>query len=556
MTDPALASTMMHGELMLDAFIERAELLFPKVEVVCRRADRSLQRHGYAEIARRARSLAAGLQKAGLREGDRVATLMWNHHFHLEAYFGIPMAGGVYHTLNLRLAGDELSYIVNHAKDRFLLVDDLLLPLLAKIPGILAKDGGPIERVFVADVGGIQEIGAFSSFEELLKDGDAGFARPVPDERRAAGLCYTSGTTGKPKGVLYSHRSLVLHTLGTGLADAFGICQRDTVLPVVPMFHANCWGLAFTATMAGAKLVLPGPMLDPESLLELYEKERVTFSAGVPTIWLGILQALDKEPKRWSLTPDLRMVVGGAAAPESLIRGLDQHGLRVIHAWGMTETSPMGTIATVKSTLADASEDDRYRVRAKQGMPVPFVEIRARRSEDSGESTVVPWDGKAMGELEIRGPWVAAGYFENDEGADRWTPDGWFRTGDVVTIDPEGYVAIADRTKDLIKSGGEWISSVALENALMGHPAVKEAAVVAIPDEKWSERPAAAVVWKPDQAATKAELRAHLAPHFAKWALPDVFVVLDIIPRNSTGKLLKSALRDMLADPAKRTPLE
>jgi fatty-acyl-CoA synthase len=551
MTGPALASTMMDGELMLDAFVERAALLFPKVEVVCRRADKSLQRHGYAEIAHRARSLAAGLQKAGLREGDRVATLMWNHHFHLEAYFGIPMAGGVYHTLNLRLPGEELSYIVNHAKDRFLLVDDLLLPLLAKIPGILVKDGGPIERVFVADVGGVKELGAFSPFEDLVKDGDAGFVTPRPDERRAAGLCYTSGTTGKPKGVLYSHRSLVLHTLGTGLADAFGICQRDTVLPVVPMFHANAWGLAFTATMAGAKLVLPGPMLDPESLLDLYEKERVTFSAGVPTIWLGILQALDKEPKRWSLVPDLRMVVGGAAAPESLIRGLDKHGLRVIHAWGMTETSPMGSIATIKASLAGESEDVRYKVRAKQGMPVPFVEIRAR-----GDEGIIPWDGKAMGELEVRGPWVAASYYDNDEALDRWTADGWFRTGDVVTIDAEGYVTIADRTKDLIKSGGEWISSVALENALMGHPAIKEAAAFAIPDEKWSERPAAAIVWKPDQKATKADLLAFLAPHFAKWALPDVFVVMDIVPRNSTGKFLKTALRDMLADPAKRTPLE
>jgi len=550
MTGPALASTMMDGALMLDAFVERAALLFPNVEVVSRRADKSLERHGYREIGHRVRSLATGLARAGLREGDRVATLMWNHHFHLEAYFGVPMAGGVYHTLNLRLGVEDIAYIVRHARDRFLLVDDVLLPLLAKVPGILAKDGGPIERVFVADVAGIKEIGGFESLDELIGGGDAGFVRLPADERRAAGLCYTSGTTGKPKGVLYSHRSLVLHTLGTGLADAFGICQRDTVLPVVPMFHANAWGLAFTTTMCGAKLVLPGPMLDPESLLDLYEKERVTFSAGVPTIWLGILHALEREPKRWSLVPDLRMVVGGAAAPESLIRGLDAFGLRVIHAWGMTETSPMGTIATVKASLSEASEDDRYRLRAKQGMPVPFVEIRA--VSETGE---VPWDGKSLGELEVRGPWVAASYFENEEATDRWTADGWFRTGDVVHIDAEGYVVIADRTKDLIKSGGEWISSVALENALMGHPTVKEAAVVAIPDEKWGERPAAAVVWKGEVKATKAELLAHLAPHFAKWALPDVFVAIDAVPKNSTGKFLKSALRDLLADPTKRDPL-
>jgi fatty-acyl-CoA synthase len=530
-------SNMMDRPLMLDHLVERAAELFPTVEVVSQMADKSLRRHTYRDVHARVRSLAAGLRRAGLEEGDRVATLMWNHHAHLEAYFGVPMAGGVYHTLNLRLSPEELAFIVNHAKDRFLIVDDVLLPLLEKFAGDVN-----LEKVFVVSLGG-KGAGAHADYEDLIRGGSDDLERPPADENRAAGLCYTSGTTGHPKGVSYSHRALVLHSFASAMKDTLGIGQEDVVLPVVPQFHANAWGLPFTCTLVGCTQVFPGPHLDPESLLDLYDKERVTVSAGVPTIWFGIQQALEKQPDRWKLTPNMRMVVGGSAAPEAMIRRFDELGMRVIHAWGMTETTPLGSVSTLKATLADADDDTKYRLRAKQGVAVPFVEMRIM-----GDEGPVPRDGTSMGELEVRGPWVAASYFDTDEGKDKWTDDGWFRTGDVVTIDEHGYMHIADRTKDLIKSGGEWISSVALENALMAHPAVAEAAAIAIPDPKWGERPLAVVVFRDGQSATSEDLRRHLSGHFPKWALPDAFAVRDAIPRTSTGKFLKRALRDEYKD--------
>lgn len=535
---------MMHHDLMLDHLIERAEKIFPSVEIVSRRADKSLVRHDYATVGARARALAAGLQRAGLREGDRVATLMWNSHAHLELYFGAPMSGGVYHTLNLRLSPEELVFIVSHARDRFVVVDDVLLPLWRGVVKTAAAKGVtlPVEKVFVSSLTSEPTPEGFLPYESLVEGGDAGFVRPAPDEHRAAGLCYTSGTTGKPKGVLYSHRALVLHSFASSLVDMLALAQKDVIVPVVPMFHANAWGLPFTATMVGAKQVMPGPHLDAVSLLELYEQERVTISAGVPTIWMGILQALEKEPERWKLQKDLRMVVGGSAAPESMIRAFDRFSMRVVHAWGMTETTPLGSVAMPKASMASLDADALYKVRATQGLPAPFVEVRAR-----GDGGLVAWNGKALGELEVRGPWVAASYLDNDEAKDKWTDDGWFRTGDVVSIDAEGYIRIADRTKDLIKSGGEWISSVDLENALMGHGAVKEAAVIAIPDDKWGERPLAAIVLKDGKTVTEDELSAHLLAHgFAKWQLPDGYVFRDAIPRTSTGKFMKMTLRDEL----------
>jgi fatty-acyl-CoA synthase len=537
-----MEGTMMHQPLLVDALLERAGTLFPRVEVVSRMADRSLVRHDYARVLGRARRLASALTRAGLRSGDRVATLMWNHHAHLETYFGVPMAGGVYHTLNLRLAPDELAFIVGHARDRFLVVDDVLLPLFARF-----ADRVKLDRVFVVSLTG-RAPEQHEPYEALLETGDEGFRGPPREENDAAGLCYTSGTTGKPKGVLYSHRAIVLHSLAAGLVDSLAICQADVMLPVVPMFHANAWGLPFTGAMVGCKQVFPGPHLDPAGLLDLYVAEKVSVSAGVPTIWLGILQELEKSPQRWALPPGLRMVVGGSAAPESMIRAFDRHGLRVVHAWGMTETTPLGSVATLKAHLADAPEDERYRLRAKQGLPAPLVDIRA--VSDTGP---VPWDGCSMGELQVRGPWVAASYFDAPEAAGCWTEDGWFRTGDVVTIDAEGYVNIADRTKDLIKSGGEWISSVALENALMGHPAVREAAVIAIPDEKWGERPLAVIVFKEGKTVEDAALREHLSATFPKWALPDRFVARAEIPRTSTGKFLKSKLREELGQTPNRS---
>jgi fatty-acyl-CoA synthase len=530
-----MQGTMMNYPLTLTSVLERAGTLFASQEIVTRLPDKSLHRYTYADFYRRARALAEALQKAGLQKGDRVATLSWNTYAHLEAYFGIPAAGGVLHTLNLRLHPSDVAYIVEHAQDRFLIVDDVLLPLLAQCRAQIKP-----ERIFVVPLTGqpLPEGQGLQSYEDLLKTASGDWDYPALEENDASGMCYTSGTTGKPKGVIYTHRSTVLHSLTSALPDALNLSARDTLLPVVPMFHVMAWGLPFTGVMIGTKMVLPGPHLDPVSLLDLYEGEKVTKTAGVPTIWMGVLQALQKEPTRWKLK-DMEMVVGGSAAPESLIRAFDQFGLKVLHAWGMTETSPLGTASRLKPHLQNASPDEQYAYRATQGLPMPLVEVRA-----VGENGVVPWDGVSMGELEVRGPWVASSYYNLPAESDKWSADGWFRTGDVVTINPEGYVKITDRTKDLIKSGGEWISSLDLENALMGHPAVKEAAVIAIPHPKWAERPLAAVVLKEGQSATPEELRAYLEPKFAKWWLPDAIVFLPEIPRTSTGKFMKARLRE------------
>jgi fatty-acyl-CoA synthase len=474
------------------------------------------------------------LRGLGLEPGDRVATLMWNHYAHLEAYFGVPMAGGVLHTLNLRLAPDDIAYIANHAQDRFLIVDDVLLPLLAKF-----RDNAPFERVIVVSLGS-EPIAAGDLAYEAVLAGAEGPYTPLPvRETDAVAMCYTSGTTGRPKGVVYSHRALVLHSFAAALPDGPGIGHRGTVMPIVPMFHVNAWGIPFTASMVGAKLVLPGPYLDPVSLLDLMAGEGVTLAAGVPTIWLGVVQAYKNEPGRWPLAVGLTIVSGGAAAPESLWRDIEAMGARGFHGWGMTETSPIGSGTLVKrGSAAEAPGDPRYRLLLKQGLPLPFVEVRI--VNDAG---VAPWDGATSGELQLRGPWVAGAY-HGGEDADKWTADGWFATGDVATIDPEGYIELTDRAKDLIKSGGEWISSLALEGALMDHPSVKEAAVVAVPHPKWQERPLAAVVVRDGQRVTADELTAHLAPRFARWWLPDAYVFLDQIPRTSTGKFHKIVLRE------------
>ncbi len=534
-----MQGTMMDFPLSIPHILERAGKIFPKVEVVSRMPDKSLHRYTYADFYKRSKALAEALLKLGLQKGDRVGTLMWNHYAHLEAYFGVPISGGVLHTLNLRLHPSDIAYIINHGGDRFLIVDDVLLKLVLAIrehiPGV--------EEIIVVPLTGQPVPDGFMDYEQFLDTADGGFEYPEISENDAMGMCYTSGTTGRPKGVVYTHRSTVLHSLGIALPDALGLSMSDVFTPVVPMFHVNAWGLPYAAVMTGTKQVHPGPYLDAENLLDLYEHEQVTATAGVPTIWLGILQALEKEPDRWKLVPGMRMVVGGSAAPESMIRAFDKFNLRVIHAWGMTETSPLGTVSLLKPHLQQLDEDAQYAYRAKQGLPVPLVEIRAMT--DEGEA---PWDGKTMGELQVRGPWVAASYYNLPSETDKWTPDGWFRTGDVVTIDAEGYMKITDRTKDLIKSGGEWISSVDLENALMGHPAVAEAAVIAVPHPKWAERPLAAVVLKEGAKATADELREFLAPKFAKWWIPEAIVFVEEIPRTSSGKFLKAKLREQFKD--------
>ena len=528
--------TMMDFPLTLAHIFERAGRIFPDSEIVSRMPDKALHRYRYADFHQRAQALVTALRKLGVKRGDRVATLMWNHHVHLEAYFAIPCMGAVLHTLNLRLSPDDIAYIANHAGDRVLIVDDVLLPLYEKFRG-LAK----FEKVVVVPLTGAPVPKGYEDYEKLVERGRA-VKLPALKEDAPAGMCYTSGTTGRPKGVVYTHRALVLHTLASALPDVMGMSNHDTVTPVVPMFHVNAWGIPFTAVMVGAKLAFPGPHLDAESLLDLYQSEQVTLTAGVPTIWAGILQALDREPQRWKLSAGMRMVVGGAAAPESMIRAFDRHHLKVIHGWGMTETTPVAAVNYLKREIAGTGADEQYALRAKQGVPLPFVEARAMAGQ--GEA---PWDGKTMGELEVRGPWIAAGYHDLETESDKWSEDGWFRTGDVVTIDARGYIKITDRIKDLVKSGGEWISSMDLENALVGHPKVAEAAVIAVPDAKWGERPLAVVVLKPGQQATQDELRDFLAPKFAKFWLPDTYAFVSEIPRTSTGKMMKAKLREQFS---------
>ena len=518
--------------LTLTTPVERAEQLTPGRKVVSRRPDGSIHRTTLGDTAQRARRLATGLRNLGIGDGDPVATLMWNQSEHLELYFALPLMGSVLHTLNPRLSVDELTFIVSDAEDRAIVLDESLLEVFETF-----RSAQDFEHVIVVSRSGSVPDGTIE-YESLIADSEPA-AWPRLDERRAAAMCYTSGTTGRPKGVVYSHRALVLHSLMAALPDAHAISGRDTILPVVPMFHANAWGLPYIAAFTGAGQVLPGPKLDGESVLELLADEQVTVTAGVPTVWMAILQALEAEPDRWNLEKLRLLIVGGSAVPRSMFEGFDRHGLTVMQAWGMTETSPMGTICRLPPDLDEASEDERYEFRARQGLPSPFFEIRARG--DDGE--LIPWDDQAMGELEVRGPWVAGAYHRG-RGAEKFTEDGWFQTGDIVTIDSQGCIRIADRSKDLVKSGGEWISSVDLENNLMAHPAVAEAAVIAMPDEQWGERPLAVVVLRDGAEASPEELREHLSNHFAKWQLPDRFEFVDAIPRTATGKFKKTELRE------------
>jgi fatty-acyl-CoA synthase len=521
--------------LTLRPLLDRAERLFPSVRISTRTPDRSVRATDYATVVRRARTLAAALVDSGIQPGDRIGTLMWNQSTHLEAYLGVPASGAVLHTINLRLPPDHLAYVINHAQDRWLLVDDVLLPILAKV-----RDRIRVERVVVVPFSGQKVPEGFEDYEALLARHAPLAPLPERAERDAAVLCYTSGTTGRLKGVLYSHRSLVLHSFAESVG--LGLAQSDAVLVVVPMFHVNAWGLPFSLTMLGSRQVLPGPHLDPESLLDLMDQERTTLAVGVPSIWFGILEALEKAPGRWTLDPHLRMVIGGSAVPESMIRRFAQLGVRVIHGYGMTETAPVVSLSIPKDAMRDWDPERLFPLRARQGLPLPFVEVRLRT--DGGD---LPWDGKSVGELQVRGPWVARRYYEDPESRGKWTDDGWLRTGDVATIDPEGFVEVVDRLKDLVKSGGEWISSVALENALVGHPGVREAAVIAVPHLKWGERPVAFVVAREGATLSEGELRGVLEARYPKWWIPDEFRFVATLPKTSTGKISKLTLREELA---------
>ncbi len=527
-------------QLTVPYILERVGTFFPKGEIVSRMPDGSFHRYTYGDLYKRTRQLANALQRLGVKQGDRVATLCWNHYRHMELYLGIPSMGAVLHTLNLRLHPNDLTYIANHAEDSVIVVDRSLLPLMEQFKDTVKS----LKHIIVIPDDGPTPDG-YLDYEQLIAGESSDFTYPVINERDAAAMCYTSGTTGDPKGVVYSHRSTMLHTMAVGLADTMAVSQRDTILPVVPMFHVNAWGIPYGAAMVGTKLVFPGPNMQPETLLDEMAQEKVTLAAGVPTIWLGILALLDENPKKWDLSSVRTMIIGGSAAPAAMIDGFKKrHNLEVTHAWGMTETSPIGTVARLKRGMENLSDAEQLALRATQGFPVPLVELR--HVDDNQKR--LPWDGQAMGELEIRGPWVASSYYNNTEQAERFTPDGWFKTGDIVTINSEGYITITDRSKDVIKSGGEWISTVALENALMAHPAVLEAAVFAARHTRWDERPLAAIVFKQGQSATKDELRQSLEGHFIKFWMPDDFLVIDQIPKTSTGKFQKRVLRDEYGD--------
>ena len=531
---------MMDYQLTLTPMLERARRLFAKKEIVTK-AGPSLERYTYGQMAERVARLSNALAKLGVRRGDRVATFAWNNARHLELYFAVPCMGAVLHPVNLRLPGDQIVYIANHAEDQVLFVDPTLLPAVEKLAPHLKT-----VKHFVVMGDKVPEttLKPVYAYEELLRDAGPDYAWPRLDENDAAAMCYTSGTTGNPKGVAYSHRAIYLHAFGLAMADSFGMSERDIFLPVVPMFHVLAWGTPFVATMLGATQVYPGPHLQPRDLAELIQAEKVTLTAGVPTLWLGMLALLEKE--RYDLSSLRTMIVGGAAAPQSLIEAYEKkHNVPVIHAWGMTEMSPLGTISRLKSYQQGLSEAERFAIRAKQGTPAMGVELRA--VDEHGQE--IPWDGKAYGELQVRGPWIIREYY-NDERSPFSFMDGWFRTGDVVTIDPEGFIQIVDRTKDLVKSGGEWISTQELENAIMGHPKVAEAAVIAVAHPKWQERPLACVVPKPDykDALTKEELYEFLRPRFDKMYLPDDIIFIDAVPKTSVGKFDKKVLRAQYKD--------
>jgi fatty-acyl-CoA synthase len=525
--------------LSLTNLIRRAEQFSGDQKVAFRRPDGSIGHTTMGACIERSTRLATALSQRGIGDGDPVATLLWNQPEHLELYFAVPCMAAVLHTLNPRLHRDELSFIVNDAEDTAIVVDETLLPVFETF-----HDARAFSDVIVVRRTDAALPDGYLDYEQLVAGAEP-MQWPADDERRAAAMCYTSGTTGRPKGVVYSHRSMVLHSLVAALPDVKSVSRRDTLLPVVPMFHANAWGMIYTAALVGSALVLPGPKLDAVSVLDLLADERVTITAGVPTVWMAMLEALEAEPDRWDLSALDHLIVGGSAAPPSMMERFDRFGLTIIHAWGMTETSPLGSVSRPPAELDDASEQERLRYRARQGTASPFVEIRARK--DDGE--LVAWDDQEMGELEVRGPWVARAYHRG-QGTEKFTDDGWFVTGDVVTIDAGGNLKICDRSKDLVKSGGEWISSVDLENLLMSHPAVAEAAVIAIPDDRWGERPLAAVVLRDGASAEPDELREHLAGEYAKWQLPDRFEFVDEIPRTATGKFKKTVLREMFAGAA------
>jgi fatty-acyl-CoA synthase len=524
---------MQDAPLLISAILEHGRHVYPESRVVTYEGD-GHREASYAEVGERAVRLANALGALGVGDGDRVGTFMWNTQEHLEAYLAVPSMGAVLHTLNLRLFPDQLAYVATHAEDKVVIVDATLLPVLQQVAAQLPT----VEAYILVGEGDASVLGKpVHSYEELLKAAPTTSEWPVLDERSAAAMCYTSGTTGNPKGVVYSHRSTYLHSLAVCSGNVFGIGQADSILPVVPMFHANAWGLPYAAWLAGAAFVLPGRFLQAEPLAKMIQTYRPTIAGAVPTIWNDLLSYVDKHPTDLS---SLRLVpCGGSAVPLSLMKAFqERHGVRIIQAWGMTETSPLAAVAH-----PPLGAEDEWPWRGRTGRITFGVETRIM-----GEEGEQPWDGESVGEIQVRGPWITGSYYQ-DPDPDKFD-DGWLRTGDVATLDEHGFLQITDRSKDVIKSGGEWISSVELENALMGHPCVREAAVVAVPDDKWDERPLACVVVDEGSSVSPEQLRDYLGDKVAKWWLPERWAYIPEVPKTSVGKFDKKVLRKQYADGA------
>jgi 3-(methylthio)propionyl---CoA ligase len=538
---------MMDTPLLISDLIKHADRHHGDTEIVSKTVeDGSIHRYTYREAHRRARRLAAALKALGVGMTDRVATLAWNGYRHFEIYYASAGSGAVIHTINPRLFPEQISYIAGHAEDKVLFFDLNLAPLVEKLAPLLTSVKHFVLMTDRAHMPAQCTIPDVKCYEELVAAGDENYEWPSFDEKTAACLCYTSGTTGNPKGALYNHRSTILHAYAAALPDALNLSARDVILPVVPMFHVNAWGLPYSCALTGAKIVFPAHHLDGKSLHTLFETEGVTMSAGVPTVWLGLLNYLKEQKLKFSTLKGV--VIGGSAAPPAMIRTFQEdYGVQVLHAWGMTEMSPLGTVCTFKAKHAKASKDERYALQNKVGRVIYGVDTRIV-GEDGEE---LPRDGKAFGDLQVRGPWIVSGYFKG-EGGDPIRKDaqgnGWFPTGDVVTIDPDGYIQITDRSKDVIKSGGEWISSIDLENIAVAHPAIQEAAVIGIRHPKWDERPILVAVKKAGQEVDKAALLKFYEGKIAKWWMPEDVVFVPELPHTATGKLSKLQLRQQFKD--------
>jgi acyl-CoA synthetase (AMP-forming)/AMP-acid ligase II len=528
-----IQSLMMSMPLNIATLIQHADRHHGSVEIVSRRVEGDLHRTTYRELHRRARQLANALASLGIGPGDRVGTLAWNGYRHLELYFAVSGSGAVLHTINPRLHPEQIGWIARHAGDKVLFFDSCFGPLAQAV-----RRAAPQVRHFVAmtDRDRMADAGPEPAlcYEDLLEASTDAFEWPALDETTASSMCYTSGTTGDPKGVLYSHRSTVLHSLACALPDAFNLSSRDTVLPVVPMFHVNAWGLPYAAPMVGARLVLPGARLDGPSLYELFEAEGVTMSAGVPTVWQGLVAHLEANGLKLSTLQ--RMVIGGAACAPSMLQRLQDRGVQVLHAWGMTEMSPLGTVGSLKASQLNLTPTEQLAIRSRQGRVLYPVDMKV--VDEQGQE--LPWDGNSSGDLMVRGPWVAGEYFQGGSAL----RDGWFSTGDVANIDQEGFMRITDRSKDVIKSGGEWISSIELECIALSHPGVANAACIAVAHPKWGERPLLVIVCKSGQTVTREQVLAHFADKVARWQVPDDVVFVDAIPLGATGKMLKGQLRE------------